>query len=235
MHRKVSFHTQVKDRLFHLEYTYLKNIRDNLSYPNLEFVLIDFNSSDDVEGWVRDNLIQYVRGGLVKFYQNKTFEYYLHSRCKNVGALQCTGDIICNLDGDNTTGEGFAFWLNTLGRNSIATATGAGGKGTGGRIAVAAEHFHALRGYDEAMVFGWGSDDRDFINRARAMGLLEIMTPLKYLGCIHHQDNLREQKHWWPKKFSQKVQRRIMERNSDKRQVNSDFPWGVAELKPVHF
>jgi hypothetical protein len=40
------------DRLSHLKKLYAKNIENNRDYPNVEFVLLDYNSSDELEEWV---------------------------------------------------------------------------------------------------------------------------------------------------------------------------------------
>ena len=51
---KVSICTTCMDRLSDLKQTLPQNIQDNLDYPNVEFVVLDYNSKkDDVDGWIK--------------------------------------------------------------------------------------------------------------------------------------------------------------------------------------
>ena len=48
---KVSLCTTVMDRLHDLERTLPKNMEDNSDYPNMEYVVLDYNSQDSLEQW----------------------------------------------------------------------------------------------------------------------------------------------------------------------------------------
>lgn len=57
------------DRLFHLKKTLLKNIKNNITYPHLEFVLLDYNSQDGLEEWVVENCKEYLENGILKYHR----------------------------------------------------------------------------------------------------------------------------------------------------------------------
>ena len=52
---KISFCTVCMNRLHHLKMTLQKNISDNRDYSNLEFIILDYNSSDGLGEYIRDN------------------------------------------------------------------------------------------------------------------------------------------------------------------------------------
>ncbi|KKL80749.1 hypothetical protein LCGC14_2001600, partial [marine sediment metagenome] len=49
---KISFCTTCMGRLYNLKETLPKNIEANGEYPNVEFVILDYNSSDGLGDWV---------------------------------------------------------------------------------------------------------------------------------------------------------------------------------------
>lgn len=57
------------NRLHHLEQTLLTNILDNADYPDLEFVLLDYNSTDQLEQYVKTSLQQYIDNGTLVYYK----------------------------------------------------------------------------------------------------------------------------------------------------------------------
>lgn len=44
----ISFCTVCMNRTLHLKETLIKNIRDNSAYPNLEYVLLNYGSKDEM-------------------------------------------------------------------------------------------------------------------------------------------------------------------------------------------
>lgn len=66
---KISLCTSVKDRFEHLQTTFLRNIEDNASYPNCEFVLLNYNCPDPrTERWVKNHLQPFSLLGLTQKY-----------------------------------------------------------------------------------------------------------------------------------------------------------------------
>jgi glycosyltransferase involved in cell wall biosynthesis len=105
---RVSLCTVCKNRAHHYKKTILKNIHDNIHDSNVEFILLDYNSQDDLEEWVRDNLQDYIEMGVVTYY--KTFDplYFQRSHSRNMVFRLAKGDLICNIDADNYTGYSFS-------------------------------------------------------------------------------------------------------------------------------
>ncbi len=66
-HYKISICTTCMDRLAQLKETYIKNIEDNINYPNLEFVLLNYNSKDDLDTWAISDLKPYIDKGIVNY------------------------------------------------------------------------------------------------------------------------------------------------------------------------
>ncbi|MFD3000919.1 glycosyltransferase family A protein [Pontibacter toksunensis] len=162
------------NRLFHLKHTIEKNILDNSSYPNLEFVLIDYNSQDDLEGYVKKNLEKYIHKGILNYYKTTEPQKFHMSKAKNLSHALAKGDIVCNVDGDNFTGKDFAFYINYLfnkhGKDIIYRFHKPPFWGTSGRIALFKDNFMQLGGYDEEFLPA-GHDDIDLVNRGLKIGL----------------------------------------------------------------
>src|SRR5690606_33709522 len=128
--------------------------QDNESYPAVEFVLINYNSEDQLHEWAQDVLRPYIEKGIVNYYFTPEPRFFHASIAKNLAHKVATGDIVCNLDGDNFTGKDFAFYLNYVvnkrGDNYIFHFKKAPYWGTEGRIALTRKNFLALGGYDES-------------------------------------------------------------------------------------
>lgn len=186
---KISFCTTCMNRLFHLRQTYLKNIKDNISYPQVEFVLIDYNSQDGLEQWAQDHLAEYINSGKVTYYKTSEPTFFHASIAKNLAHKLASGDILCNLDGDNFTGKDFAFYINYLyqrhGLNALLHFRKEPYWGVEGRIAISADNFYKLGGYDESFL-PTGHEDYDLVDRARAFGLdyrpIAVENFLRYLS-----------------------------------------------------
>jgi hypothetical protein len=101
---KLSFATTCKDRLFHLKETILHNIRDNDDFPEIEFVLLDYNSQDGMEEWARKELVGEIESGRVVYWKERTAKHYHSSHAKNIATGLCRGEVVCNLDADTFTG-----------------------------------------------------------------------------------------------------------------------------------
>ena len=200
--RSMSFCTTCMNRFWHLHKTFLKNIEDNRDYPAVEFVLINYNSQDELHEWAQDVLPPYIEAGLVNYYHTLEPTLFHASIAKNLAHKVAKGDIVCNLDGDNFTGKDFAFYLNyqmyISGDDTIFHFKKAPYWGTEGRIAMTRENFVALGGYDESLE-NIGHQDHDLINRATASGLkyenIQVENFLHYLSNTRYEKsvNCKEQ------------------------------------------
>lgn len=177
------------NRLFHLKETIEQNIQDNAAYPNIEFVLIDYNSQDGLEEYVKENLMPYIDKGILNYYKTYEPKKFHMSLAKNLSHALAKGEVVCNLDGDNFAGKDFAFYLNylfnTKGENNIYQFFKRPFWGTVGRLCLHKEKFFKLGGYDESLL-PVGHDDIDLVNRSRKMGMnfeqTQIENFLKYLS-----------------------------------------------------
>lgn len=176
-------------RLHHLKETLPKNLEDNRDHLDVEFVILDYNSPDGLGSWVKDN---FGNSGKISYWKESTASRWKMPHAKNLSHLLATGDIVCNLDADNLTGPQYAALLSDIFSSApLSLVTHSHGGGYGGRVAVLREEFMKLRGYDEALSYGWGMEDDDFKLRAIAAGLtkMELQIPGDY--AIPHEDEER--------------------------------------------
>jgi hypothetical protein len=202
-YKKVSFCITCMGRAKHIRQTLEKNILANKRYPNVEFVLLDYNSNDGLKDWVFSNLKKYIDSGTLVYYRTERPTHFHVSRAKNMSHRLASGDILCNLDADNFTGQNFAFYLNKIfsKRSSIFVASTGVVSGTFGRIAFLRDDFFRIGGYDETYD-GWGFEDNDILARGEWAGLEAKLLPAPFLKAIAHGDEYREKKTAWPMKKS---------------------------------
>jgi glycosyltransferase involved in cell wall biosynthesis len=195
---KISFCVINMNRLYHLRETLLKNIADALEYPDSEIILLDYNSSDEMEQWSREHLSDYINDNKLIYY--KTFEpkIYSHSHSKNLAFKLAGGDLVCNINADNYIGEGFADYVNQAFREMPASFLVGDNvlireqfRGTAGKVCLFRDDFMHVGGFDERMtVYGW--EDTDFTNRLQYAGLQKReFSDLKYLVAIEHSNEER--------------------------------------------
>ncbi len=186
---KISFCITCMNRLFHLKNTIKQNIIDNIDYRNLEFIVINYNSKDHLDHWMKENMSDYIESGIVKYYRTDEPKSFHASKAKNLSHILAEGEIVCNLDGDNFTGKDFAFYINYMfnqyGKNIFLHFTKKPFWGTEGRMALTKENFLKLGCYDEDLL-PIGHEDHDLMNRGKAFGLkyikIEIENFLRYLS-----------------------------------------------------
>ncbi len=190
---KISVCTVSMNRLHHIRETLLVNIRENLGFRNIEFVLLDYNSADDLDNWVRANMLDYIESGVLKYYQTKEPVYFNISHSKNMASNLSTGDILCMIDADNYAGPNFVSWIDSVfsrnGNNSLvrASETDARTHGDlGGKLSFHKQLFATVRGFDEALQ-EYGMDDVDLVNRmVKAGGVEFFIEDRDYMKFISH-------------------------------------------------
>lgn len=190
---KISLFSTCMNRTEHLKQTLLKNLEDNSNYDNFEYLILNYNSKDDLEEWILDNFTEYINKGRLVYYREKTSRYYSFAHADNIAARLCTGDIICNVMADTFTGEGFSSYVNktlTDRPASFIRCTEPGG--AAGRICMRREHFLELGGYDEALE-GWGGQDANLVFRAIAYGIELIPMEKKYYSFMRNPEELKLQ------------------------------------------
>src|SRR5574337_972497 len=193
MYKKISFCTVSMNRTHHILSTLQKNIEDNIDYPNIEFVLLDYNSKDGLEELISSSFMIYVEKGVLVYFKTFAPCYFHRSHSRNLVFKLANGDILCNIDADNFTGKGFAFFINEKFGDSenrfLSTANI--NKNLFGRICVPRDKFLAVTGYDESMS-DYGFEDIDMINRLQLSGLEKyLINEPEFLKAIDHKDSER--------------------------------------------
>lgn len=179
-------------RLHHLSQTLPTNIINTASYPNREFIILNYGSKDGMHDWAFKNLKPWIDKGIVKYFRTQLPEFFIAAHAKNIAHRQATGDIVCNVDADNFLVEGFAELLVSYHKNSNCIVASPsvdvfGTAGSCGKISVRTEHFYSVNGYDEDWNIGWGWDDVNFRYRTRMLNNLDYheVDP-KWCRVIHH-------------------------------------------------
>lgn len=169
----LSFCTASMNRLHHLRRTLPANLEWNSASRLVEFIVLDYSSSDGLAAWIRAEMQDHIESGTLVFAQASGFTEFRRSHAKNMAHRIATGRYLCNLDADNYSGDRFATYLlqHFLAVQKICVHS------HGGRIALPREYFYALGGYDERMIHGWGYEDDDLRIRSRAMGLKQVIIP----------------------------------------------------------
>ncbi len=194
---KISYCTTCMGRTQHLKKTYIKNILDNLDYPHVEFILVNYNSADDMDEWVKGHLGSYIEKGIVVYYKTPDPKTFHMSMAKNLSHRLATGDVVVNLDADNYLGKDNAFFINhhyqLHGMHSILRFSKSDFRyfDTCGRIAMSKIHFEKLGGYREDLL-PYGEEDLDLIRRAEAINCqVHTSETVNFLRTIKHTNTLR--------------------------------------------
>ncbi|WP_188764871.1 glycosyltransferase family 2 protein [Emticicia aquatilis] len=180
------------NRLYHLKETLPMNLADNIATENIEFVILDYNSTDGLEDWVQQNFDQFC--GKVAYFRTTQPTFYNRSHSRNMAFRLASGNIVCNLDADNYAGKGFAEYLTAMFQqhNSIFIAPQNNNlSDTFGKISTTKSDFLQIRGYDEA-IKGYGFEDNDLKNRLTNLGRTEAtFNDTEFLKAITHTEEER--------------------------------------------
>lgn len=235
-HRKISFCTTCMDRAYDLKVTLPKNIQDNIDYPNIEFVILNYNSKDDLDDWIKKEMMQYIEAGILNYYKTTEPKYYSMSHSRNVAFKVAQGEIVNNIDADNFTNKGFAFALNKLAELQNKKAVFCRSKRMmHGRFGMYKNEFLEIGGYDEGLT-GYGFDDKDILYRAMALKCKmmwftginiefseRIKTPRRIVG-----QNMEDQNWKKTEKLNQEIS--LNNLKNKKYIANTNQHWGKAEL-----
>lgn len=161
------------NRLSHLKETLEKNISDNDLPEEVQFILLDYNSSDGLEKWVKMKQ-SYIDAGILHYYRTNTPMYYHRSHCRNMAFRLANAEIICNLDADNYLGKGFAeYILNEYDESAderIFITSSCNSRDAFGRVCIRTQDFYTARGYNE-LLDGYGVEDLELFDRLIQSGL----------------------------------------------------------------
>uniref|UniRef100_A0A6M3ISB9 Putative glycosyltransferase n=1 Tax=viral metagenome TaxID=1070528 RepID=A0A6M3ISB9_9ZZZZ len=228
---RISICTTVMNRLGDLQKTLLKNIADNADYPHVEFVVLDYNSSDGLGDWMRG--LEGV-GSAVNYYRTTEPEYYSMAHSRNIAFKMAEGEIVVNVDADGYTNAGFAAYLNRLANEQPRKAIFAKGKKMmRGRLGFYKDEFiNELGGYDEDLL-GYGHDDHDLMTRAWGLGYKLMWFGGQFCGLVDnhrkHQGGNYQHSSW---KYTERRNKLLSLYNLSVGQfkANEGRHWGRAHL-----
>ena len=233
---RLSFCITAMDRLHHIRQTLPANIASNQTCDGIEFVLLDYSSRDSLAEWVRSELSEYIRTGRLTFVQALGFTEFKMAHAKNIAHRAAHGEIVCNLDADNYTGDGFGRYLiEQFAKFPNSYVRAAGPRGSSGRIAFLKRQFEALGGYDERMIYGWGYEDGDLYERAKASGLKECLISNNdaYFKVIRHDVSESTKNYLEKNRRASQAKHRAISRESLRKGeliANRTRPWGSGHL-----
>ncbi len=195
---KISICTVCMNRLPYLCQTLPVNISENLHYPQIEFIVLDYNSKDDMENWIRLNMSYHLESGVLKYYKTYEPAHFLLSHSKNMAMRLASNDIVCMVDADNYAGPDYAGWINTAynstGKDRVITTLRRDDiphRDQGGKLAFHRDFLYAAKGFDEALI-GYGFEDIDLVNRLEQLGCQRMfIEDMEYLKYISHSDEER--------------------------------------------
>jgi hypothetical protein len=185
------------NRTHHLKKTYLQNIQCCVNTDakcQLEFILLNFNSSDDIDDYIKSNNDFNEYDINFRCIRNSSAKYFDMSRTKNILGKYATGDILCWIDADNFIYDNFVNFIHTSFSDNneiiMSVAYSQYTSGMCGRVVCTKSHFQKIGGYDESMK-GWGYEEIDFTTRSVKCGVSNINIPTKYMGKLNHTDDER--------------------------------------------
>lgn len=206
---KISICTTCKDRLDNLKQTLPQNIQSNSDYSNVEFVVLDYNSTkDDVGGWIKSEMMEYIESGKLVYYRTtEDIKYFDMSHSRNVAFLAASGEIVNNVDADNFTPSskecGFATYINKLANEQPEKAIFAKSRQLlrGRQGYFKKEFIELLGGYDETNLKYYGNDDANLQNRAWELKFKMMSFRGAFCGIvpnhIKHQEEGSYPMPWW--------------------------------------
>lgn len=172
---KISFCATCKNRLWQLVETMPSNMSAVLGADDVDMVLLNYHSDDQLDQYVLDCFSSELKSGKLKYFKLGTErQYFDMSYAKNVVHRLATGQVLFNLDADNYIGE-IIPELRVLAVNELLLPLHVTGTDTArfGRIGLHKSAFHSLRGYNEKIT-GMGNDDSDLTSRAVSQGLKPV-------------------------------------------------------------
>lgn len=200
--RRIAFCTTCKDRTPHLKKTLAVNLADAASYPNAKFIVLDYNSKDDLLEYLSTAFPSEIASGRLVVYSYRDHPKFRMAHAKNMahrlGIIE-GGEILVNMDADNYAAPGFCEYINAefeknenafLWSRMIREGPMRLQRGISGRIIVTAHAFIGVGGYDEQFAT-WGPDDKDFNVRLHRLGYERVEIDHTYLKSIQHTEKLR--------------------------------------------
>jgi hypothetical protein len=189
---RISFCQSCMNRLYQLKETLTENLETVSKFPGVEFVLLNLNSKDELDDWVRDNCTPWIDQGVLVYFHDQQQEHFHMSRAKNLTHKAASGNVFVNLDCDNYIGDTipaikstYRHYMDTVLHFTSGKWNGRYFDGTYGRLATSRNVFYKLGGYDESF-YPVGGQDTDYIDRAHKMGFKIARITDGSIRCINN-------------------------------------------------
>lgn len=251
--KRIAFCTTCKGRLQHVVDTLPKNLAENRRYGNAVFIMLNYNSHDELIPYLKANHSRDIESGRLVVYSFWDPGPFRMAHAKNMahrlGILE-GGEILVNMDADNFTGPDFSSYVAEhftspdemfLCARMIKSGPGRLARGIAGRIVVSASSFVNAGGYNEKYNT-WAPEDLDFNLRLRRMGYRAVEIDRSHLGGIPHHDRLRFREYPEARKYLDGEEDRIVNASTDTvvnfgkigcGTVYRNFGVVPTELKPI--
>jgi hypothetical protein len=245
---RIALCTTCRGRSQHIKLTLAKNIADNAHYPNAVFVLLDYDSQDDILSYVHQAHAKDLATGRLVLYSYKNGGGpFLMAHAKNM-AMRCGmlegADILVTLDADNFTGEGFCEFIaqkfaepgvvpgiflcpDYLLIKSLPHGASRPARGYAGRLALWARSFLAVGGYDE-IYNTWRGEDIDMNFRLQRMGYAMRYIDNKYLNAINHSSEVRFKEYPHAQQYENKAEVDVIRARTET--VVNAGKWGLGKV-----
>jgi len=254
----IIFVTTCKGRAQHIEQTLPRNLADNADFPDCKFVVLDYSSQDHLQEYLLNNHAKDIETGRLVVYSYPGAERFHVAHAKNLAArcgLIEGADILVTLDADNYTGPGFARWVAdnlTAPRTflcpdfpliqSLPHGPDRPLRGFAGRLAIRAQDFIKMGGYDETYDT-WRGEDIDMISRLlRTGGYTMKHIPTRLLGAIPHSAEVRFAEYPHARQYENRREVKIIDARKETvvnfgrfglGTVYRNYRWTPIELTPV--
>lgn len=237
---KISFCTTCMNRQYNLKYTLPENIKNSKTYPNVEFVVLDYNSKDKLEKWIKHRMMEHIESGKLVYYKTTEPEYFSMSHSRNVAFKVASGEIVNNVDADNymfnidhPLENCLAEQINRMANDCEEKVIFAKGKrGMHGRIGFYKKEFiELLGGYDESLE-GYGHDDHDLVKRAWAQDFTMYWWGGYYFNRISTSGKEKDanMRRPWRETENENKEKSAKNIEEGKFKANENNQWGKATL-----
>lgn len=236
---KISLCTTVMNRLSDLKQTLPINLEYE-KYPNIEFVILDYNSNDGLSDWIKNEMMMYIQMGKLVYARTDEPKYYSMTHSRNMAFKVASGDICINVDADNflfdknkmppiTFGE-YVSWCSSQQTEKAIFAKGK--RLCHGRLGFYKKEFiESLGGYDE-QITGYGHDEIDLMYRAWGLDYTLMYCGGQYVDRLHTSNEKRNANMLEPWRTTEDRNKKISYDNlANKRfKANEGKEWGKGKV-----
>lgn len=189
--QKITVCSQIKNRLYQFKRTFHHNLNEIYKYDNVNWNIVDVNSSDNFEDFIKPFI-----SDKVKYYKCIDTLSYSIPIAKNLSVRLSDGDYVFNLDIDNYLDSAID---SIISNNFTGIYCNIFRKGIFGRIGCSRSIFKQIKGYDESF-YPAGYHEPDFMNRCNLLDYffthIDCKTPPVLNSKVDTVKNTNSDKTW---------------------------------------